>query len=70
MRSKYNAKPSIYGGYNFDSKAEMYRYIFLKDSMREGLIADLELQPKYELVKAFTTHAGEKIRALSYIADF
>jgi len=70
MRSKYNAKPSVYDGYTFASKAEMNRYIELSLLQSTGKIADLELQPKYELVKSFTTHTGEKIRALSYIAYF
>ena len=70
MRSKYSARPSVYDGYRFASISEKLRYIMLKDYLRQGLIANLELQPKYELVKAFATHSGEKIRALSYIADF
>jgi hypothetical protein len=57
-------------GHVFDSKAEMKRYYELTMLERAREIRDLELQPRFELVPAYTTKAGEKVRALCYFADF
>ena len=69
-RSKYNARPATVDGTRFDSQAEAARYVELRLLLRAGKIDRLELQPVFELVKKFTTHTGEKIRAISYFADF
>jgi len=69
-RSKYNARKSVIDGHTFDSMAEASRYMELRLLLKAGMISDLELQPAYELVKKFTTHAGEKIRGITYVADF
>lgn len=69
-RSKYNAKKTIVDGIAFASQKEAARYVELKLLERAGEISSLELQPKYILVNKFTTHTGEKIRELAYIADF
>lgn len=37
---------------------------------RAGEIRGLRLQPEFTLQEAFTTQAGEKIRAIRYRADF
>ena len=62
-KSKYGNVPTEVDGYVFDSKAESARYSELKQMMLAGLIANLELQPKFDL-----TVQGVKIG--SYIADF
>lgn len=56
-------------GITFDSKAEMNRYWELRVLEKQGLIADLELQPEYVLQEAFI-HNGKKIQAIKYRADF
>lgn len=79
---KYGNKKVEYDGHKFDSMRERDRYIFLKEKEKEGVIADLELQPEFELVPAqykyeqIPTSKGMKEkksvieRALHYRADF
>ena len=70
MRSKYNAKKVVSDGITFDSMKEANRYHELKLMERAGLIKDLELQPEYELICAYTRQDGKKIQAIRYLADF
>lgn len=63
QNGKYGNTPTEVDGYVFDSKAEAARYSELKQMMLGGLIANLELQPKFEL-----TVQGVKIG--TYSADF
>lgn len=49
---KYNNTKVEYDGIKFDSKKEMQRYIVLKDAEKSGVISNLELQVKYELIPA------------------
>ena len=49
---KYNNTKVEYNGIKFDSKKEMQRYIVLKDAENKGVISNLELQVKYELIPA------------------
>ena len=51
-KSKYRNKKVVYEGISFDSKKEMKRYIILKNAQEEGIISDLMLQVKYELIPA------------------
>ena len=62
-RSKYGNQETEIDGYMFDSKAEASRYFELKQMLLGGLIANLELQPKFDL-----TVQGVKIG--TYSADF
>jgi len=71
--NKYHVAPAAdrtAHGHVFDSKAEMTRYYELAMLERAGEIKGLELQPAYELVPAYTTRKGEKVRAMVYRADF
>jgi len=56
-------------GIVFASKAEMRRYAELKIMQNSGIIRNLVLQPKFELIPGFTLH---KIQYLPtyYYADF
>ena len=63
--SKYRNIKTIVDGIKFDSKREAQRYGELKLLVKAGLITDLKLQPKFELIPK---HNGN--RALAYIADF
>jgi hypothetical protein len=62
-RAKYRAKPTTVDGIRFASKKEARRFSELKLLERAGKIADLELQPRYDLHVA-----GKKVAA--YVADF
>lgn len=68
--SKYNNKKTIVDNIKFDSKAEANRYIELKMLEKARKISDLELQPKFILQEKYINNKGEKIRAITYKADF
>ncbi|MFC1961412.1 DUF1064 domain-containing protein, partial [Chloroflexota bacterium] len=57
-------------GYTFDSKAEHKRYLVLKLWQEQGVIQNLRVHPRYELLPAFTDSAGKRHRSISYEADF
>lgn len=80
--SKYNNKKVEYDGLKFDSKKEMQRYIVLKKAEEDGLISDLKLQPKYELIPAVKEMVTKQLKTktkevertiqlpITYSADF
>ena len=68
-KSKYGNKKVVIDGIKFDSQKEGNRYIELKQKERLGLIIDLKLQVKFELIPKYTLN-GKTIRAMNYIADF
>lgn len=80
--SKYKNKKCVYNGIKFDSQKERDRYIYLKESEDKGLISDLRLQVKYELIPAvredYVEHlkTKDKIKqrtlqlAITYTCDF
>lgn len=68
-RHKYNAKRTVVDGITFDSKAEARRYGELKIMERAGEIADLVLQPAFELQEGYCVN-GRKVRPITYRADF
>lgn len=61
--NKYLNKKVIVDGILFDSKKEAGAYSVLKLLEKQGIISDLELQPKYELLV-------NDIKIGIYIADF
>lgn len=67
--SKYNASKVTVDGHRFDSRREAKRYEELRQLEAAGKIAQLELQPRFELQAAFRYH-GEAIRKIEYVADF
>ncbi len=67
MRSKYGAKKTITDWIRFDSKAESYYYLYLK---QQSDIELFDLQPKYILQEKFTTKDWKKIQDIEYVADF
>ena len=67
--SKYHNKKTIVDGIEFDSKGEGERYIELKLMQRAGLIRDLQLQVKFELIPAQRGKTRSE-RPVNYIADF
>lgn len=51
-KSKYHNKKVEWQGITFDSKREMQRFLVLKEAEDNGIISDLELQPRWELLPA------------------
>lgn len=64
-----NIKTEI-DGITFDSKKEAKRYRELKQMQDEGLIEELRLQAKFELIPAQKKNGRTIERACYYIADF
>ncbi len=50
VRNKYRAKKTVVDGIKFDSIKESVRYQQLKLLERAGVIRDLELHPRYDVV--------------------
>lgn len=67
---KYNAHSTEFDGIKFDSKAEMYRYKQLKLLEMAGKISNLQVHPRYELLKSFVDFSGASRRGIVYEADF
>lgn len=63
MRPKYGNKKTEVDGILFDSKKEAKRYQELRLLEKQGIILELQLQPKFPIVVN-----GKKI--CTYIADF
>ena len=68
-KSKYGNKRAEADGIVFHSKAERDRYLELKFLERMGVIAELDLQPKFKLMDSFK-YKGKTYQAMHYIADF
>lgn len=64
--NKYHAKKVVVDGMTFDSEKESKRYLFLKQSQSDGVISDLELQPRYIILPAIK---GERIKHFKRIPD-
>lgn len=65
MYKKYHSKKTIVDGKKFDSKKEAARFKELCLLQNQGLIKDLQLQVKFELIPK---QKGE--RSCFYVADF
>lgn len=51
-KPKYGNKKIVIDGITFDSTKEGKRYLVLKQAERDGLISELTLQPRWELLPA------------------
>lgn len=69
MKRKYHNRKTVVEGITFDSKKEASRYIELKQAVKQGIIKDLVLQPRFELQESFKLK-GKTIRKIEYVADF
>ena len=70
-RPKYGNKKIEIDGVKFDSKKEARRYQALLLMQRAGEISDLELQPKFELIKSVKFAGTDRAKpAIRYFADF
>lgn len=70
MQVKYKNRKSTVGDITFDSIKEAKRYSFLKALEDNGVIFDLKMQEKYELIPKQRDSNGKAVRAINYIADF
>lgn len=68
--SKYKNQKIIVDGIKFDSKKEAKRYTELKILEKAKIIKELELQKVFEIQPKYTNNNGEKIREITYKADF
>ncbi|SRR6266436_1989122 len=68
--NKYKAKKTSIDNIVFASKKEADTYLILKNLEKRKIIKNLELQKKFVLQKGFADIYGNKIREISYIADF
>lgn len=50
MRNKYKAIKTVVDGITFDSKKEAKRYVELKLLVKSGVISELKLQPRFDLI--------------------
>lgn len=66
---KYGAKPTLYDGIRFASKAECRRYVDLRILERAGHIRNLELQPVFP-IEVMNPANGEMVLCGVYKADF
>ncbi len=81
-RAKYGNKRLTIDGVTWDSKREYQRWLALRQAEKDGLISELERQPKYELVPAikekYVKHLKTKDKVcertaqlpITYTADF
>lgn len=68
---KYKNKKTQIDGITFDSKKEAERYKVLKSMQADGLINDLECQPKFILIPSqYFETIGRRERGVDYVADF
>ena len=69
--NKYGAKSVTIDGHVFPSKRESEYYLLYKDMLERGEIVNLELQPRFTLIPAYTNNAVKKVfpcpRAARYI---
>ena len=68
--NKYHNKKIVVDGLVFDSKLEANRWSELSLLVKAGEIEELERQKRFTLQEPFITGDGERIRAITYIADF
>jgi|TARA_R100000306_G_C4301804_1_gene105492 Fe2+ or Zn2+ uptake regulation protein len=62
-KNKYSNRRTTFDGINFHSVKEENRYRVLKLLVEQGIICDLELQPRYPMVI-------NDIKVTTYVADF
>lgn len=68
--TKYGNRKVVVDGIQFDSLREARRYRELKLLERAGVIRDLKLQVKFQLIPAQKKPSGGTERACTYTADF
>lgn len=69
-RNKFGNEQVDTGTHKFPSKKEARRFEELFLLYTAGQIRELKLQPSFTLQESYITPAGERIRAIRYVADF
>lgn len=69
-KSKYHSTKQIIDGHVFASKKEAARYEELKLLERAGIISDLELQKRFELIPSQRIDGKVVERPCYYVCDF
>lgn len=67
---KYRNTKIKHNGLTFDSKKEFHRYLVLKDLVAKKEICNLQTHPKFVLQEGYRAKNGQKVRAITYSADF
>ena len=67
---EYRNIKTVVDGHKFDSKKEARRYQILKLWLQAGMITDLALQKRYELIPTQRKSDGTAVRVVTYYADF
>ncbi len=68
-KPKYNNKKVEYDGFKFDSIAESNRYMDLMVQQKAGIISELGVHPKFDLLPSVKWN-GKTHRKRTYTADF
>lgn len=69
-KSKYHSRKQTIDGHVFASKREAARYAELKLLERAGIISDLELQKRFELIPSQRIDGKVVERPCYYVCDF
>lgn len=68
--NKFHAQKTVVDGVTYDSKKEGKRAIELEYLQRAGKIKNLERQKRFILQEEYINNEGQKIRPISYLADY
>jgi len=69
MEKRIRSKKVKIDGYTFDSETEAEYYAYLRQRIKDGVIAEIEVHPSFILQPAFERF-GVKYKQIKYIADF
>ena len=70
MRNRYyKTKKVVFEGITFDSKAEMQRYLVLREAEKEGLISGLRRQVSFTLIPRQTETLVVKLKTKTKIVE-
>lgn len=67
---KYHNIKALYNGITYDSRKEARRAYALDVLVMCGRISQLERQKRFVLLDGYINNKGEKIRPITYLADF
>lgn len=68
--NKFHAQKTVIDGVAYDSKKESRRAVELQYLERADKIKNLERQKRFILQEGFVNNQGQKIRPISYLADY
>ena len=68
--NKFHAQKTVVGSVVYDSKKESKRAVELEYLQRAGKIKNLERQKRFILQEEYINNEGQKIRPISYLADY